>query len=58
MSSLATVVFAIMAGSIAPSDSTEAIASRYLELTFHQQYDALRGVYAADMFFVDPTGRT
>jgi ketosteroid isomerase-like protein len=56
MSSLATAVIAIMAGSLAPNDSTETIASHYLELTFQQQYDALRDVYAADVFFVDPTG--
>jgi ketosteroid isomerase-like protein len=56
MSSLAAVVLAFVAGSVAPGDSTEAIASRYLELTFNQQYDALGEVYADDVFFVDPTG--
>jgi len=38
------------------ADSTETIATRYLELTFTQQYEALADVYAEDVFFVDPTG--
>lgn len=54
MFSLATMVVALMAGGVAPSDSTEAIASRYLELTFDQRYEALRDVYAEDVLFVDP----
>jgi ketosteroid isomerase-like protein len=55
MSTLATIALAL-AGGLAPSDSTEAVASRYLELTFDQQYDALREIYADDVLFVDPTG--
>lgn len=55
MTALAPVLLLAAAG-LAAADSTETIAARYLYLTFAQQYDALKDVYAEDVFFVDPTG--
>jgi ketosteroid isomerase-like protein len=53
MLALTTAIVALVG---LPSDSTQAVASKYLELTFAQRYDDLRGLYADDVYFVDPTG--
>lgn len=56
MTALVSTVLIAAAGLGPAADSTETIAARYLELTFTLQYDALRDVYAEDVFFIDPTG--
>ena len=53
---VAASVAAVPARVTAQSNPTRGITDRYLELTFHQEYDALTELYAEDAVFFDPTG--
>lgn len=56
MTNLLAVVLLSAVGQAQEPTSTAEVAARYIELSFGQQYEALKEVYADDVLFIDPTG--